>query len=370
VDPPKLSQALDLIYSASIAPEQWPVALAGIGELFHCSCVCLIDRNLRTLRGSICSNFDQESEREFLTNWTERNVIRQTPRARRSGMIETDQEILPRAEFTRSEYFNEFLSPRDMDHMMLATMGLQREFVRSLTLMRPEVAGAFDPRDVKQFQPLVGHLQRAIAINVELAKSKVVFGAALEVLEQSSAGVFLLNELGRVVFINRAALAMEAHRDGFMLVQDRIKLPHPKNEEVLQRLISGALGKLAGTNAARGGIMRWPRKSRKQDYAVTVGSVPLKVSYPLQELSAFVLVTDPSERLLGTDDMLRLFFQLSDAELRIARCVSQGQSPEQIAAMLDLRLSTVRWHLASLFQKTGTARQAELVRALLSLRHF
>ena len=43
---------------------------------------------------------------------------------------------------------------------------------------------------------------------------------------------------------------------------------------------------------------------------------------------------------------------------------------EKIAAMLDVRLTTVRWHLASLFRKTGTSRQAELVRALLSLRRL
>ena len=123
MDPSEFSSVLDLIYSASTTPGQWPDALAGISQLFRCTCVCLIDRNLRTLEGSICSNFDQESEREFLTNWTERNVIRRTPRVRRPGMIETDQTILPRADFIRSEYFNQFLSPRDMDICSLPRWG-------------------------------------------------------------------------------------------------------------------------------------------------------------------------------------------------------------------------------------------------------
>jgi DNA-binding CsgD family transcriptional regulator len=48
----------------------------------------------------------------------------------------------------------------------------------------------------------------------------------------------------------------------------------------------------------------------------------------------------------------------------------EGHCPEQTAALLDVRLTTVRWHLASMFRKTGTGRQAELVRALLSLRRL
>ncbi|MDI1263303.1 MAG: hypothetical protein PS018_08605 [bacterium] len=44
-----------------------------------------------------------------------------------------------------------------------------------------------------------------------------------------------------------------------------------------------------------------------------------------------------------------------------------GDGPEQAATFLDVKISTVRWHLASMFRKTGTKRQAELVRLLLSL---
>jgi hypothetical protein len=37
------------------------------------------------------------------------------------------------------------------------------------------------------------------------------------------------------------------------------------------------------------------------------------------------------------------------------------------AAAIEAKFSTVRWHLASMYRKTGTKRQAELVRLLLSL---
>ena len=44
-----------------------------------------------------------------------------------------------------------------------------------------------------------------------------------------------------------------------------------------------------------------------------------------------------------------------------------GHSIERAAEKLKVKVSTARWHLASLFRKTDTARRSELVRLLLSL---
>jgi DNA-binding CsgD family transcriptional regulator len=65
--------------------------------------------------------------------------------------------------------------------------------------------------------------------------------------------------------------------------------------------------------------------------------------------------------------MIRQLFGLSVAETRVAERLMMGDSPEQAAAFLDIKMSTARWHLASLYRKTGTSRQAQLVRLLLSV---
>ena len=59
-------------------------------------------------------------------------------------------------------------------------------------------------------------------------------------------------------------------------------------------------------------------------------------------------------------------FGLSPAETRVAQRLMMGESPEQAAAFLEVTIATTRWHLASLYRKTGTSRQAQLVRLLMS----
>jgi len=63
---------------------------------------------------------------------------------------------------------------------------------------------------------------------------------------------------------------------------------------------------------------------------------------------------------------IRQLFGLSPAESRVAQRLMMGESPEQAAAFLEVTIATARWHLASLYRKTGTSRQAQLVRMLMS----
>ena len=57
-------------------------------------------------------------------------------------------------------------------------------------------------------------------------------------------------------------------------------------------------------------------------------------------------------------------FNLSPAECKVAAHLFSGKPPKEIAKALNVSPSTVKTHLDSLFAKTKTGRQAELVRVL------
>jgi DNA-binding CsgD family transcriptional regulator len=58
-------------------------------------------------------------------------------------------------------------------------------------------------------------------------------------------------------------------------------------------------------------------------------------------------------------------FALSNAEARLAAVPIKGCSLREASEELSVSLSTVRTHLKKLFEKTGTNRQATLLRAFL-----
>lgn len=67
-------------------------------------------------------------------------------------------------------------------------------------------------------------------------------------------------------------------------------------------------------------------------------------------------------------DDLRARFGLSDAEVRVARGLMEGQTAQEIAFDLGRSLATIRCHIKALLSKTSARRQTEFVQLLTILR--
>ncbi len=76
------------------------------------------------------------------------------------------------------------------------------------------------------------------------------------------------------------------------------------------------------------------------------------------------LVAPLDGRRVATAQQLMDFFGLSKAEARLARAICHGDSVEEYSRDNDLGLPTVRTQLSAIFHKTGTSRQATLVRLI------
>lgn len=77
-----------------------------------------------------------------------------------------------------------------------------------------------------------------------------------------------------------------------------------------------------------------------------------------------VLVADPESADPPSAEALRHLFGLTPTEARLAQLVAAGLAPKDAARRLGVAWNTVRRHLRSLFAKTGTSRQGELVRLI------
>lgn len=75
-------------------------------------------------------------------------------------------------------------------------------------------------------------------------------------------------------------------------------------------------------------------------------------------------VTPLDRRRFATAGQLMELFGLSGAEARLTRALCQGDSVEEYARDHCLKLPTVRTQIRSVFAKTGTERQATLIRLI------
>ena len=100
------------------------------------------------------------------------------------------------------------------------------------------------------------------------------------------------------------------------------------------------------------------------------GSAPLQIV--LRSMShgdgipgsfGWVLATIERVTLTRTDAMRRRF-RFTRTQARLAEMLCDGMRPTHAAAMLGVKISTVRTHVGQMYEKTGTHSQAQLVALL------
>jgi len=79
-----------------------------------------------------------------------------------------------------------------------------------------------------------------------------------------------------------------------------------------------------------------------------------------------VVLHDPAARVRLSPVLLAQLYGLTPMEAATAAAIAEGSSPSDIARARGCADDTVRSHLKRILEKTGTHRQADLVRALLS----
>jgi DNA-binding CsgD family transcriptional regulator len=81
---------------------------------------------------------------------------------------------------------------------------------------------------------------------------------------------------------------------------------------------------------------------------------------------AAVFISDPAQGAKTVPEVLRRLYGLTKAESRLVVLLLEGESIDVAARELGISAPTARTQLKSVFQKTGTGRQSDLIRLVMS----
>ncbi len=293
--------------------------------------------------------------------WAQRG----TALARREW-IGTSEELCSFAEFSRTEYYNDFLHSFDIAHAAFALLHRRGEDEFVLGLYRGPSHGAFEDPDLDLLRFLGPHIRQAFALHQHIAdlnSRSIGMAAALDLLDT---GVLLIGADARIVLMNRAAAAILAKQDGLIATCAGLRAQLPRESDQLEILIRSAGNTSAGKGLRAGGGLRI---SRRHGPSLLLQILPVR-DFPLNwntASSAVVFIRDPAQNHCPAHDTLRAFFGLTSAEARVATLLGQGKSLRDIAEALGVSANTVKSQVASIHGKTGTTRQSQVVRLLMNL---
>ncbi len=365
VSPRVFSHLLALLHSTPLEPENWEYFLREVctqTEARHGFLICSSSNLGLKILGQ-GGDHDMLSAQQAYNESSGgidpfRMPILLNPRV---GVVEGD-ELVPEAEFLQTPLYTRFLRPIGLRYLTTMAMSVTARRMEAVSFWRGLDQGPMQPEKRALLQMLMPHVRIALEVRYKLMTQERRADNLQAMLDRSDVAAFLLSERGRVLHLNQPARrmlegsgALEA-RKGRLCVSDR------GQDREFQGLIA-PVG--SGRGVASGGAMLL-RRQRGMALQVVVSAVRRDAgtrSLP----SVMVLVTDPEREICFPDAVLKGLYGLTPAETEVANGYLTGYTSEEIALLRGVSLSTVRSQLKVLLQKTGTRRQSDLMRLLMTL---
>jgi len=377
------AEILDLIgdiYQAGLEPERWSAVISAMSRVFEADLACIYTpfpaRPEQALY--LTHNFTRDIESAYsahyhqLDEWTGA-ALRQKRYIQ--GTVALGEELIPQRDLRRTEFYNDFLKHHDMEWMVTTALfdGRSEGPATHMSFTRHRGREAYDGEGKRLIELLAPHVRRALLTHWRLNEARLGTQAREAALEHLGYAVILLDEAGKVLYLNPLAEAMVRRRDGMVLKTGRLGARQPADDHDLARLIRQACLGIGGGLS----IERSPGPDgRISPYRLSAmpargdGDAAIQARHTLTTPPrAVILMPDPDRAQPGeTLRAVTARHHISAAELRVLELLLQDLAPKEIAECLDLGVRTVRSQLSSLYTKTGTRNQRELVALALRQR--
>ncbi|WP_207484616.1 helix-turn-helix transcriptional regulator [Arenibaculum pallidiluteum] len=362
-------ELVSAIYDAALDEQRWGTALDRFSRAFEASQVVLSIEDMRRGTGrTMTHGADDSYVQRYRDHFMHCNPMSRHNVALFGCTALIDRMFLPKEEFRRTEFWNDFLRPQDIDTCLASLPWRSGAEVAALALWRSERAEPWERPHIELLTLLTPHVRRALEANRRMKELHLTQGMALDALDRLECGVVLLRNDGSIAFLNRAAGGILMSGDGIMVDGGRLRAMSRSRDTALQRAIgSAAAGGASDGNS--GSSMAVSRPSGRRPLIIHVmPSRGRADGIALRGVGVFVLMVDPEVESKTSLTQLRQLYGLTAAEAAVAALVAHGHGLQAAADSLGVTLSTVRVHLQRVFEKTDTHRQAELARLLVKIQ--
>jgi DNA-binding CsgD family transcriptional regulator len=353
------------IYDASLDPALWPAVFEQVCRFVRCSSAHLFAQD--SVHKTTASRYftwgdEPEFTQLYIDKYAKLNPM--FPGALFFNVEEVHQliEIIPREEVRRTRFCIEWMAPQEIIDDMFAILEKSATSCSLFQVIRRRRDGVVDDDARERLALLAPHIRRSVLIGKIIDLKKVEAAALADSLDTLSAGMFMVDASGRIVHANASGHSMLAEAKVLRSVGGHLgAIDSLANQALLESFAATESGDPA---LGRKGIAV-PLKAR-DDERYVANVLPLTsgtrrkagISY---SAVATVFVHKAALELSPPEAIVKEF-KLTPAELRVLFAIVEIGGVHESAEALGISEATARTHLRHLFEKTGTSRQAELIK--------
>ena len=186
-----------------------------------------------------------------------------------------------------------------------------------------------------------------------------VFIDSLEVIGE---GVILVNSDLSISFISQAAKVILAKVSNQMKISDddgRFSIVGKKNQDKVENLLKKIRNSTQAISITEIIVIDRGKETKKP---LVLSLCPLSISG--EEPRLMILFRDPETEPTPQWKIFTDYFRLSAQEAKLSLALADGSSINEYSENFHISQHTARTHLKSIFAKTSTRRQADLIRLI------
>ncbi len=362
----QVSSLIGRIYDAAIDPALWAAVLESAREFVGGSAAALFSKD--ATRKSLDVYYDDGGLDPHYKQLYFDKYVKLDPFTTGHVFAEVEEpistvDLLPYDEFLETRFNKEWAQPQQLVDFVCAVLDKSATSAAMFGVFRHERHGLADDKTRRRMRLIVPHIRRAVLISRTIDLKAAEAATFADTLDGLTAGMFLVDETGRIVHANASGHAMLHESSVLRAAGDKLVATQASAATALSEIFP----------VARGG-----------DAAVgTKGiAVPLRAHDGDHYVAHVLPLTSGARRRAGTSyaavaalfvhkaalaspsppEAIARLYNLTPSELRVLLAIVQVGGVPETAEALGVAEATVKTHLHRLFGKTGAARQADLVR--------
>jgi DNA-binding CsgD family transcriptional regulator len=360
-------QLLDSLYAAAVDPQLWHAFLVCISDRLGANWSGLISRDAGSIP-QIDANFGVPAEAIRLYNEHYSTTDPWHAAFRERGLTNwmgRASSLVTESKFVKSEFYNDYFRAERLPvfYECGAVFDDKEGNLTVLTVLRDRCRGDYDESEVSFVKEIAPHLRRALWTYHKLVDLQKHSTAAGSIVAGLDVGLIGLDGLGRVCFKNELAESLVRSRVLKVTADNKLSAEISHEAQGLARLVQSACNPSNG--ALPGGALAL--HSGDDVLHVSIFPVPSsKKGFP-GRLKALATISHTSASPAPRSEILRQLFRLTPSESRVTMLLLEGLEPREIAQRTGTTENTVRFQLKTIYRKTGTSRQSQLVRLVAQL---
>jgi DNA-binding CsgD family transcriptional regulator/PAS domain-containing protein len=313
-------------------------------------------------------NYTPKILAHYAAHYYQHDVWANRGMAHPKGVMMASEDLISDAEFRETVLYRDHCRHAGCFYIVgaLVPIGGPNDAFGAFGVHRAESDGLF-PATAKQFGTLLlPHLKRALQLRERLARLEIQHKATLDAMATLSIGILVVGEDARILFANPVAEALLCRDDGLLASNDHLLANWPTQHQALRSQIRDAARASTGRAAQAGRILRIPRREGKPLHLSIYPFTAPMLSDGSRLPAALIFIADPDTTQTPPRDALAQMYGLTAAEAKLFEALLVGERLQDYADRHSVSLHTVKTQLAHIFDKTGHARQTDLVRDALS----